>query len=142
MTQPNPLSPGQPGQKPAEPPPEQEVWRGRPSPKAGWGYLIIAGIVTLGLVILAGWPRFRWLWPVSAAGSAGAWVWALLCCFWPAWGIAYRLTTQRLFIRRGVFSQVTDQTELFRVDDVEVRQDVLAARVRPGRREGAGHGPD
>ena len=37
----------------------------------------------------------------------------------------YRLTTQRLFIDRGFLSRTTDQTELIRVDDVQVQQSLL-----------------
>ena len=35
-------------------------------------------------------------------------------------GRRYRLTSQRLFIERGIFSQTIDQTELIRIDDVRV----------------------
>jgi uncharacterized membrane protein YdbT with pleckstrin-like domain len=35
-------------------------------------------------------------------------------------GTKYRLTSQRLFICRGILSQTTDQTELIRVDDVSL----------------------
>lgn len=37
-------------------------------------------------------------------------------------GHRYRLTTQRLFIERGILSQTIDQTELIRVDDVRVHK--------------------
>jgi len=37
-------------------------------------------------------------------------------------GLKFRLTTQRLFIERGILSQTIDQTELIRVDDVRVRK--------------------
>ncbi len=40
-------------------------------------------------------------------------------------GLRYRLTTQRLFIDRGIVSRTTDQMELIRVDDVRVRQGVV-----------------
>jgi len=44
---------------------------------------------------------------------------------WRIWGTRYRLTTQRLFIERGIFARTTDQTELIRVDDVRVHQSFL-----------------
>ena len=37
----------------------------------------------------------------------------------------YRLTTQRLFIERGLLSQTIDQTELIRVDDVRIHKTLL-----------------
>ena len=40
-------------------------------------------------------------------------------------GCRYRLTTQRLFITRGILSQTVDQTELIRVDDVRVCKSMM-----------------
>jgi len=40
----------------------------------------------------------------------------------------YRLTSQRLFIERGILSQTIDQTELIRVDDVRIHKS-LADRI-------------
>lgn len=40
-------------------------------------------------------------------------------------GLRYWLTIDRLFIRRGLLSVTTDQTELIRVDDIRVRQGLL-----------------
>ena len=37
-------------------------------------------------------------------------------------GTRYRLTTERLFVERGLIRQTIDQTELIRVDDVRVRK--------------------
>jgi len=37
----------------------------------------------------------------------------------------YRLTTQRLFIEQGILGKTTDQTELYRVDDVRTHQSFL-----------------
>lgn len=36
------------------------------------------------------------------------------------WGTRYRLTTQRLFIEKGILSKTIDQTELIRIDDVRL----------------------
>jgi uncharacterized membrane protein YdbT with pleckstrin-like domain len=43
-------------------------------------------------------------------------------------GRRYWLTTDRLFIERGILSRTTDQTELIRVDDVRVHK-TLADRI-------------
>ncbi len=40
-------------------------------------------------------------------------------------GCRYRLTSQRLFITRGILSQTVDQTELIRVDDVRVLKSMM-----------------
>lgn len=39
-------------------------------------------------------------------------------------GLRYRLTSQRLFIERGIIARTIDQTELLRVDDVRVYKSV------------------
>ena len=38
------------------------------------------------------------------------------------WGQRYRLTSQRLFMERGILSKTLDQTELIRVDDVRLHK--------------------
>ena len=48
------------------------------------------------------------------------------------YGSLYRLTNERLFIRRGILSQTTDQLELIRVDDVRTY------KTLPGRLLGVG----
>ncbi|MBI5288248.1 MAG: PH domain-containing protein, partial [Chloroflexi bacterium] len=71
----------------------------------------------------------------DGGGSAWSWVIALV---WLVGGLfvlgrmvarilghRYRLTTQRLFIEKGILSQTIDQTELIRVDDVRVHKSVL-----------------
>ncbi|MEK7710715.1 MAG: PH domain-containing protein [Planctomycetota bacterium] len=40
-------------------------------------------------------------------------------------GTYFRLTTQRIFIERGILSRTIDQTELIRVDDVRMQQSLL-----------------
>jgi len=40
-------------------------------------------------------------------------------------GERYRLTSQRLFIARGIVSQTIDQTELVRVDDVRIHKTLV-----------------
>jgi uncharacterized membrane protein YdbT with pleckstrin-like domain len=47
-------------------------------------------------------------------------------------GLRYRLTTQRLFVHRGILTRVTDQMELIRVDDVQLRQGVIDRIVDTG----------
>jgi uncharacterized membrane protein YdbT with pleckstrin-like domain len=50
-------------------------------------------------------------------------------------GQRYRLTTQRLFIHRGILSKVVDQLELVRVDDVRLRQGIIDRLVNTGNVE-------
>ncbi len=41
------------------------------------------------------------------------------------YGTRYRVTSQRLFIERGLLSQTIDQTELVRVDDVRIHKTLI-----------------
>jgi uncharacterized membrane protein YdbT with pleckstrin-like domain len=79
--------------------------------------------VGTGLWVLAN--RTQWL-----PGNVAWWILAAIFClsgvlvlggtFIRILATKYRLTSQRLFIARGILSQRTDQTELIRVDDVRL----------------------
>ena len=117
---------------------EREVWRGRYSNRAALGGLLLtlAAAVLLSIIsamlTLKFWRKeggTHWLdvavWVVSAAL-----VLALLVRVLWRWGknrftLRYRLTTERLFIDRGLFNRVRDEIELIRVDDVRVKQTLL-----------------
>ena len=105
--------------------PESDVWTGSPCFRAGFGRLIIAAAATIIIVLIVLITGWRWLRASYWAILLLLWAWALLSAAWPKWSNAFRLTTQRMFIRRGLLRQVTDQTELIRVDDVRVRQNIV-----------------
>ncbi len=103
---------------------ERDLWHGRQSwktmyPMLGLWLLALIGVVVLIIV----YPNLRsWWW------FAGLGVLLLVLVARTGWRVvstSYRITTQRMFIRRGVFSQSVDQTELLRVDDVTMRQSLL-----------------
>lgn len=112
--------------------PEQEVWSGRTSLKhyagriALWLLANIAAAVLIG-ILASTIERFTkthvfWIVVVLVLAS-GAWIIGgiLLSII----GCHYRLTTERLFIERGIFSRTIDQTELIRVDDVRMRKSLF-----------------
>jgi membrane protein YdbS with pleckstrin-like domain len=118
---------------------ERELWRGRMSWKRhlgiGLGWLCVA----VGLTWC--WWRFHesvetpWLGRIVLLlilGSAGG---LFARCAILVYGIRYRLTTQRLFIDRGILSRTRDQTELIRIDDVRIRQSLLDRIVGIGQVE-------
>jgi membrane protein YdbS with pleckstrin-like domain len=120
-------------QKPANdsPPvgPETPLWEGRGDWRYQVGAVAMFLIVTLGVVILVGFlidrPDKRWFWGlgglvVLAFGVRTGWILVVHML-----GTRYRLTSQRLFIDRGILSRTTDQIELIRVDDVRIRQRFL-----------------
>ena len=126
------------GMKPAD---ERELWTGRTSWKHyyGKGILWAVSVVVLLIISLLAsgkiWQeegRPGWFWYILAVlilGS-GAFLWVKFA--WRIYSVRYRLTTQRLFVERGILSRTTDQNELIRVDDVSVKQGFVDRFVNAG----------
>ncbi len=115
-----------------DPASEKDLWAGRISWKEAYPLLALWLLLTLGVVIAVGvlqsW-QYTW-WILAVAGvllvvMLGRHAWLVLSTH-------YKLTTQRLFIRRGVFSQTVDQTELLRVDDVKIKQSLIDRMLNIG----------
>lgn len=108
-------------------PPEEPVWAGRASPRSfvpqylGW---LAALIVVWALMSHAehqkwlplSWSHYGWAFLVMLVLLAALLAKQLIAYF----SLRYRLTTQRLFIEKGIVDKITDQIELVRVDDVRV----------------------
>jgi len=120
---------------------EREVWRGRFSNRAALGGLLVTFSIALVLVLLATLAEFkvgpRWLrttiWIIAAAVVAAVlvrvlWRWAKY-----RFTLRYRLTTERLFIDKGLFSRTRDEIELIRVDDVRVKQSLMDRFFKVGQ---------
>lgn len=118
----------------AEIPPseEREIWAARTSWKHFYGQWAAWASVMILVILLGVWVRDQIEWfrtggifrllgvlAVIVLGS-GAVLWAKFAI--QVYSVYYRLTTQRLFVSRGILSRTTDQTELIRVDDVRVTQ--------------------
>lgn len=102
--------------------PEETLWSGRTNWKHFGGAIALWGVGALVLIFMAlkwlpPWVRWYFLGVILAAGAAVAVRIALM-----VWTTRYRLTTERLFIQRGIVRQTINQTELIRVDDVSVRK--------------------
>lgn len=113
---------------------EKQVWEGRPAWRSYWGLWFIWAFVSMLLLVVT----IKW----SGSGSAlfktlalfiiGAAVAIVVREFLVVMGLRYRLTTQRLFVHRGILTRVTDQMELIRVDDVQLRQGIVDRIVDTG----------
>lgn len=105
---------------------ERDLWAGRSSWRAIFPTLLVWSIVTV-VAMIAIWASTRNSSFVFATIVAALTVALLLFVreAFRVWGTSYRLTTQRLFVKRGILSQTLDQTELLRVDDVKIRQSLL-----------------
>lgn len=82
----------------------------------GWLWLAIC-LIGFGLLI---WFQTPWLLIVTAIGLAGiGWKWLGFLA------AKYKITTQRLIIRRGIVFKSIDEIELYRVKDVKVNFSLL-----------------
>ncbi len=128
QTQPTPLTPGDTEVNERTQKLEGAIWQGRTDWRYFTGICIWSGIgivIACAIVIYAaaktsltgGWAFLICLMIVALV-SLGVGTWILLQII----RTRYRLTDQRLFIERGVFSQTIDQIELIRVDDVRLRK--------------------
>jgi membrane protein YdbS with pleckstrin-like domain len=104
---------------------EKELWQGRMSWKRFVGSAALWVVGTVVLIWL--WLKLRqqwgpWLgkavWLLIVAAAGVLFVRAAI----KVYGRRYRLTSQRMFIERGILGRTTDQTELIRVDDVRTYQ--------------------
>lgn len=111
---------------------EEDVWTGRTSWKHYAGRLIAWLAANVVVAILLSWlaSGVDWLafkgvfWTVVILVVVSG-ILVLGRVFVRILGNKYRLTSQRLFIERGIFSQTVDQTELIRVDDVRIYKSML-----------------
>jgi len=113
-------------------PPETELWSGRTSWKhyAGRVGLWIVGNVLFAALIVWLASAKKWFGLAGViytvlAGVAVSGLIFIIPVFLRIISRRYRLTSQRLFIERGILSQTIDQTELIRVDDVRVEKTLL-----------------
>jgi len=125
---------------PAAPPstgpqPEQHVWSGRYSLKAMGGWILLLallGIIFLYIYIFklrlgeyynTKYPTiFGWVFLVVFLALT---LWLLVVGVKRKFHARYRLSTQRLFVERGLISRDVDEVELIRVDDVSVYQNLI-----------------
>ena len=115
-----------------EPAAETEIWAGRTHWKHYAGRLALWLVANVVVAVLIGGMAGRADW----LGAGGAfWIIVVIVVASGAivvggvaakiLGTRYRLTTQRLFIERGIVSQTVDQTELIRVDDVRLKRGLV-----------------
>lgn len=112
-------------------PPETELWTGRTSWKHYAGRVSLWVIANVLFAALIGWLASAQKWELPVV------LWTVLACVFVSGLIfvipvflriisrRYRLTSQRLFIERGILSQSIDQTELIRVDDVRLEKTLI-----------------
>lgn len=127
------LAPETGGGAPAQPAaPETELWTGRTSWKHYAGRVSLWIVANILFSALMGWlaSAKKWfelssvIWTVLAVVLVSGLVF-IIPVFLRIISRRYRLTSQRLFIERGILSQTIDQTELIRIDDVRLQKTLL-----------------
>lgn len=111
---------------------ETELWTGRTQWKHYAGRLVLWVVGNILVAVLLGWLASHVGW-LTARGVFWVIVGIIVVSgilvvgrvFIRILGLRYRLTTQRLFIERGILSRTVDQTELIRVDDVRLYKSFL-----------------
>ncbi len=125
---------GKPSDVHRDPDQEQAVWRGRPAWRSflgawlGWLVLGLAGVIAA--YRYAGGESALFAVVVIFVGGAGVALWVREALI--VYGLSYQITTQRLFVHRGILARTTDQLELLRVDDVRLCQGVIDRVVGTG----------
>jgi len=121
-----------------DPSEESDLWEGRTKwqhfiPSLMVGMLAIIVVIWISLS-LKGWRNWSassvFMFDFIATTVIGLTVIGRLV--WTIFSSRYRLTTQRLFVERGLISQTIDQTELIRVDDVRIHKTFLDRVFGPG----------
>lgn len=116
---------------------EQSVWAGRPSWRAYSGMWLSWLVASGGCLAAAarhaggGSDLVKIAWLFVAGAAVALFIREALIVY----GLNYQLTTQRLFVHRGIFTRITDQMELLRVNDVRLKQGVVDRLVNTGRLE-------
>ncbi len=113
-------------------PPETELWTGRTSWKHYAGRVSLWVVANILFAALIGWlaSEKKWfeltgvIWTVLGGVFVSGLIF-IIPVFLRIISRRYRLTSQRLFIERGILSQTIDQTELIRVDDVRVEKTLI-----------------
>lgn len=114
--------------------PEEQLWEGRYSSRAMIGKWVLAGFITVVLLIgifLIGASK-GWLWMIWLAICVVMWGGFAMQLAYRKLVYKYRLTTQRFIHESGLLKRVTDRIEVIDIDDVQVEQGVVERMVRVG----------
>jgi uncharacterized membrane protein YdbT with pleckstrin-like domain len=110
---------------PPNPAQENVLWSGTPSQKINLGIFVLCVVVAVAIIASAiylahgGTPSTPMLALLLLPAGVAIWRWITTR------SLVYTLTDQRLKMRRGVFSRVTDDIELYRVKDSHFTQPFL-----------------
>jgi membrane protein YdbS with pleckstrin-like domain len=106
--------------------PESHLWQGAYSPRAMLGGWLIAGMITILLVVAAIWWQFAsYVWIAVIVIILVSWLYVLILLAYRKITVRYELTTQRFVHQRGFLRRTTDRIEVIDIDDVTFTQGLL-----------------
>ncbi|MBI3817053.1 MAG: PH domain-containing protein [Planctomycetes bacterium] len=103
--------------------PEQDLWKSSPSARAFLHYWLLTLAVFAGAIYLAIKGIYEWRWAFVIAAVPV--VYTLFIIAAAKLTTRYRLTTQRIFVEKGFLNKSILETELVKIDDVAVNQNIL-----------------
>jgi membrane protein YdbS with pleckstrin-like domain len=112
---------------------EQDLWEGDYSAKAMTGLWILAGIITIAVIVAGFLFTFTGTgWLIAAGLIAAMWIVIFLVLLYKQHSVHYRLTDQRFIHERGLLSRVTDRIEVIDMDDITFRQGLIERMLNVG----------
>ena len=114
---------------------EELLWEGTFSSRAMIGKWILAGFVTVALLVAL--LAFEWrtngnLWLGWLIVCSLLWAWFALQLAYRRLTCKYRLTTQRFIHESGLLKRITDRIEVIDIDDVSVEQRIVERMLGVG----------
>ncbi|MEX2113332.1 MAG: PH domain-containing protein, partial [Pirellulales bacterium] len=113
--------------------PEETLWEGSFSPKAMIGSAVLAGVISITLLVAVFLVANGWLQLLLLAVIGVLWILVAIRLAVRRLGISYRLTNHMFYHRHGVLTRVTDRIELIEVHDVTYEQGLFDRLVNVGR---------
>ncbi len=113
---------------------EKDVFRKRPTWRAFFGRIVLALLFPVAALILAlsasASPALKWVIGLLGLGIG---LILFIVVLVKRYSLMYRLSTQRLFVYRGLIARRIEELELFRVRDIDVLQNFWERIFHYGR---------
>nr|WP_044181644.1 PH domain-containing protein [Pirellula staleyi] len=111
---------------------EKDLWNGSFSPKAMYGYWLLATVITVAsLVVCVLFPLPPLIFFIVVVDFA-IWLGMGAYLLYQRMGVAYHLTSQRLIHHVGILRRVTNRIEMIDINDVSFEQGLIERMLGVG----------
>lgn len=111
---------------------ETDLWQGGYSGKAMIGSWILAGVVTIALLVAAIMINASWGWWGFLILTIAMWVYLGCLVSYRKLSVDYQLTSQRFIHKSGILKRRADRIEVIDIDDVTYEQGIVQRMVGVG----------